>query len=197
MLGADLDLQVPGLRVLQRLVGIVGRRIGHLVVAQPLAPSSRVRRPEDRRQHLDQVVLVLDALQALGKARVLASASGRSPPAGPPRTSGRGQVDRDPLSVGAFEGVGLRHDRARQRPHDLADAVVVGEAVEVEVAIASSIEMSSGGPCRCRALEQRGEDAHGGVLAGDRVGDGRADDARVRRGRQQAQVADAACATVS
>jgi hypothetical protein len=68
--GLDCQLQMQRLRVLERLIGIVGRRMRHLESQQLGAPGIASVSLEDRREDLDQVILMLDPVQPLGKARV-------------------------------------------------------------------------------------------------------------------------------
>ena len=67
----DEDIQMFGLRVFQRLAGIVHGRVRHIFSFQATAPFAARASGEDRRQYLDQGFLIVDAAVAVGEPRVL------------------------------------------------------------------------------------------------------------------------------
>ena len=107
-----------------------------------------------------------------------------------PELLGRGHVQRDPFAVGAFEHVGLRHARPAVRAHHFVDLEEVREGVEVEMRHRlQHRDLDRAARAGAAALEQRTHHAVGGVEAGQRIGDRRADDTRVLRVDQQVQEA--------
>ena len=86
--------------------------------------------------------------------------------------------------------VGLRHARPAVRAHHLVGREEVREGVEVEVRHRlEHRHLDRAADAGAAALVQRAEHAVGGVEAGQRIGDRRADDARVVRVDQQLQEA--------
>ena len=101
-----------------------------------------------------------------------------------------GHVDGDPFLVGAFEGVGLADNRAGKWSHNLVQAVVMGKAVEVEVAHGLEHRDIQTPPLsRQSPFYQRGQDASGSVVARHRIRDGRADHAGIGGRGHEAQEA--------
>ncbi len=163
----------------------------HLVFEQRCAPGLATARREDGRQQRDEIALMRNPGRPLGKTGILHQLGAfHRLDQSLPELGRRRQVDGDPFLVGAFERVGLRDRRPAQGPHHLALAEIVGEAVEVEVAHRlEHRDVETPALAGLAALEQRRQHAHGGILAGDGIGDRRPDDARIGRRREKPQIA--------
>ncbi len=160
--------------------------------------SARLLR-EDRRKHGNDMLVILDARVARGELRHVehvrpADGSGEIFP----EFGRRGHVQCQPFAVMAFKHIALADMRAAGRTHDQPFGEIMGEIVQVEMRHGLEHRGFDEPPLAgCMALVKRGEDAIGGVEASQRIGNGRADHARMGGIDQEAQEAARACATVS
>ena len=98
-------------------------------------------------------------------------------------------MNGDPFAVAAFEGVALRHHRARQRPHDFAFGKIVGETVEIEMRHRLQHgDVDAPALAALAALEKCREDCRCRILPGNGIRDRRPDDTGIGRRRQQPQI---------